>query len=115
MMQNDDDTNLPPTKAIAVSGSEGESASRIVAKGEGELAEKILDFAFAEGIKVRQDKDLTELLDAFEIESPIPLEALNAVSLILERVYTENAKLQEAKFGAEPPTETEAPTEETEE
>lgn len=111
-MQNDDDTNPLPTKAIAVSGSEGESASRIVAKGEGELAEKILDFAFAEGIKVRQDKDLTELLDAFEVESPIPLEALNAVSLILERVYAENTKLQEAKSAAEHPIKTEETTKE---
>jgi len=96
-MNPEDDTDKPSPKAIAISGSKDTALSRIVAKGEGELAEKILDFAFAEGIKVRQDKDLTELLDAFEVESPIPLEALNAVSLILERVYAENTKLHDAK------------------
>lgn len=86
------------TKAVAVKGTDSDAPSRIIAKGEGDLAEKILDIAFAEGIKVRQDKDLTELLAAFEVESPIPLEALNAVSLILERVYAENNRHQENKM-----------------
>lgn len=94
-MTSDELENTDPTKAIAVKGSDGNTPSRIVAKGEGSLAEKILDIAFTEGVKVRQDKDLTELLAAFEVESPIPLEALNAVALILERVYAENNRQQE--------------------
>lgn len=86
-----------PTKAIAIKGEDTEgSVPTITAKGEGELAERILDIAFAEGVKVRQDKDLTELLDAFDVESPVPLEALHTVTLILERVYAENRKLSEA-------------------
>lgn len=98
-MSNSDDIEKPLPKAIAVKGSEHADVAgtgmppKIVAKGSGELAEKILDIAFAEGVKVRQDKDLTELLDAFDVDSPIPLEALHAVSLILERVYAENQKL----------------------
>lgn len=84
------------TKAIAIQGAQETDSNappKIVAKGSGDLAEKILDIAFAEGVKVRQDQDLTELLDAFNVDSPIPLEALHAVSLILERVYAENQKL----------------------
>ncbi len=85
-------------KAIAVKGAapaEGDAATlpKITAKGSGAFAEKLLDIAFSEGVKVRQDKDLTELLDAFDVESPIPLEALQAVSVILERVYEENREL----------------------
>lgn len=83
------------TKAIAIKQENDQTAPKLTAKGEGHLAERILDIAFAEGIKVRQDKDLTELLDAFEVESPVPLEALHAVSLILERVYAENKKMQD--------------------
>lgn len=82
-------------KAIAVKGKDGDTPSRIIAKGDGLLAEKMLDIAFAQGIKVRKDSDLTDLLDAFDIESPIPLEALHAVSLILERVYAENTIMKE--------------------
>lgn len=83
-------------KAVAVKGADALDAGappKIVAKGSGELAERILDIAFAEGVKVRQDKDLTELLDAFDVDSPIPLEALHAVSLILDRVYAENQRM----------------------
>lgn len=95
-MQSKDLEKEKLTKAIAVKGGDEESPSKIIAKGEGELAEKILDIAFSKDIKVRQDKDLTELLNAFEVESPVPLEALHAVSLILERVYAENQKMQES-------------------
>jgi len=83
------------TKAIAIKADGEKGSSKITAKGEGKLAERILDIAFAEGVKVRQDKDLTELLDALEVESPVPLEALHAVSLILERVYAENNRLRD--------------------
>ncbi|WP_262695376.1 EscU/YscU/HrcU family type III secretion system export apparatus switch protein [Kordiimonas aquimaris] len=91
-MENEKDTAPEVTKAIAVKGSSGDTGAppKIIAKGEGLLAERLLDIAFAEGVKVRKDKDLTELLDAFDVESPVPLEALHAVSLILERVYKEN-------------------------
>lgn len=90
-MTQTEDKNQNPTKTIAIKGgAEGAAPPKITAKGEGLLAEKLLDIAFAEGVKVRRDKDLIELLDAFEVESPIPLEALHTVSLILERVYAEN-------------------------
>ena len=83
------------TKAVAVKNADDQAAPKLTAKGEGALAERILDIAFAEGVKVRQDKDLTELLSAFDIDTPVPLEALHAVSLILERVYAENQKLKQ--------------------
>ena len=98
-MTSSKDTQPRTPKAVAIKGADAahgadqQSQPKIIAKGSGALAEKILDIAFAEGVKVRQDKDLTELLDAFEVESPIPLEALHAVSLILERVYAENNKM----------------------
>lgn len=99
------DADQPVTKVVAVKKTEGADAPVLTAKGEGELAEKLLDIAFAEGIKVRQDKDLTELLSSFDVESPVPLEALHAVSLILERVYQENQKMKD-KEAIEPDGET---------
>lgn len=93
-MASDNDTEKHLTKAVAVKDSETGNTPKITASGEGALAERILDIAFAEGVKVRQDKDLTELLSALEVESPVPLEALHAVSLILERVYQENNRMQ---------------------
>jgi len=83
------------TKAVAIENDDAKALPKLSAKGEGKLAERILDIAFAQGVKVRQDKDLTELLSALDVESPVPLEALHAVSLILERVYAENNKLRD--------------------
>ena len=46
--------------------------------------------AFANGIKVRKDTDLTEILMAVEVESEIPLEAFAAVAEILNYIYRIN-------------------------
>lgn len=64
--------------------------SRIVAKGEGTLAEQILTLAFAAGVKVREDADLVEILEAIEIDTEVPLHALAAVAEILSYVYRAN-------------------------
>jgi flagellar biosynthesis protein len=63
---------------------------RVVASGRGAIAEQILAVAFAEGIKVRQDADLAEVLAALDVGSDIPLEAFAAVAEILSYVYRAN-------------------------
>ncbi|MBO6503432.1 MAG: EscU/YscU/HrcU family type III secretion system export apparatus switch protein [Kordiimonadaceae bacterium] len=98
-MSGTDKQRTDGTKAVAIKGTDplsDNAAPKIIAKGTGDLAERILEIAFAEGVKVRQDKDLTELLDAFDVDSPVPLEALHTVSLILERVYAENQRMAES-------------------
>ena len=59
------------------------------------MAEKILDIAFESGVKVRRDEDLAQLLARLEVDSPIPLEALTAVSQILTYVYRANGEADE--------------------
>ena len=88
-----DAEDTPKTKAVAVKKSDYENAARITAKGKGHLAERILDVAFDKGIKVRSDKDLTNLLEQLDVDSPIPLEALSAVSEILDYVYKANQSM----------------------
>lgn len=92
MQKGDQFSGKPFSKAVAIENDRSDGPV-IVAKGDGFNAEKILEIAFAEGVKVRQDKSLVEMLDAYDVESPIPLEALHAVSLILERVYQEERRL----------------------
>lgn len=62
----------------------------VTAAGYGEMAEKILQLAFENGVKVREDADLAELLATMELESEIPSEALIAVAEILAYVYKAN-------------------------
>ena len=74
--------------AIALQQDPGaENRPRVVAKGQGAVAEQILQIAFERGVKVRTDADLAEILGAVELESEIPLEALAAVAEILSYVY----------------------------
>jgi len=66
------------------------AAPRIVAKGHGAVAEQILQLAFATGVKVREDANLTEILEAIEVDTEVPLHALAAVAEILSYVYRAN-------------------------
>lgn len=63
---------------------------KVVAAGYGVWAEKIVELAFQNGVRVREDKDLAQLLAAIEIDSDIPTEALVAVAEILAYVYKAN-------------------------
>lgn len=80
--------------AIALSHDIGSgTAPTVVAKGYGELAEKILDLAFHNDIKVRTDPDLAQILEVVEVDCEIPMEAFAAVAEILTYVYRANAQL----------------------
>ncbi len=95
--------------AVAVAMSyapETDSAPRVIAGGRGSVAEQILEIAFANGIRVREDADLAELLSAIELDDEIPAEAFAAVAEILIYVYKANgnwpAYLDEAFGGPAP-------------
>ena len=62
-------------------------APRVVAKGEGEIAQQILELARQHGVGIREDADLVQLLSAVELETQIPVEAFVAVAEILAYVY----------------------------
>ena len=86
-----------PKRDVAVAllyrPEQGDEAPRVVASGKGELARRILDLAFAAGVKVREDADLVEILAAVDVDSQVPLEALMAVAEILTYVYIANGRL----------------------
>jgi flagellar biosynthesis protein len=85
--------------AVALKGDGGGGAlPKLVAAGRGKLAEQILALAFKQGIKVREDADLAELLVKLELDTPIPSEAIVAVAEILARVYQANAALASLSF-----------------
>ncbi|RMD63736.1 MAG: flagellar protein FhlB [Alphaproteobacteria bacterium] len=80
--------------AVAVeSDPTGAHAPRVVAKGRGAVAEQILRIAFDQGVKVRSDADLAEILAAVEVDSEIPLQALAAVAEILSYVYRAQGRM----------------------
>ncbi len=86
---------IDPSKTIAVAvegGDNPDDKPKITAAARGALAEKILQIAFENDIKVRKDTDLAEMLAEFELDSPVPTEALMAVAEILSYVYRANGE-----------------------
>lgn len=85
----------PIKKAVALGyDQEHDEAPRVIANGEGHIAQQIIAIAEEHGIHVRRDKELVEILSHLEIDSIIPLEAYTAVAEILSYVYRVNADLK---------------------
>ena len=83
--------------ALKKYGIDESAIPKIIASGYGKLAEEILGIAFHNGMKVREDKDLAELLAAIDIESEVPSEVLVAIAEILAYVYKANQTYQSGK------------------
>ncbi len=71
---------------------EKDKAPKVLAKGQGQIAKKIIQIAIDEGIEIRKDADLLQILKAVDIDSEIPIEAFSAVAEIISYIYKENGK-----------------------
>jgi flagellar biosynthesis protein len=88
-----EDDSGKPAVAVALKYDRGKDpAPRVAAKGRGPIAEQIIKVAEANGITIREDANLVEILEKLDIDTIIPLEAYAAVAEILNYVYKTNAK-----------------------
>jgi flagellar biosynthesis protein len=62
-------------------------APKLVAKGRGHVAERILELARQNNIPVRQDKNLLQILSRLDLNQEIPIEVYKAVAEILAFIY----------------------------
>ena len=80
-------------KAAALKYAHGEDrAPRVVAKGKGLLAEKILEAARQHGIPIKEDKTLVDILSSLDLYQEIPPELYKAVAELLAFIYAINTK-----------------------
>ncbi|MDR3348766.1 MAG: EscU/YscU/HrcU family type III secretion system export apparatus switch protein [Acidaminococcales bacterium] len=85
-------------QAVALSyDTEKDSAPKVVAKGKGVTAENILKTAKSSFVPVYQNKALTQMLMALEIDSEIPPELYQAVAEVLSYVYRVDKLLEANK------------------
>ena len=70
-----------------------EKAPRLLAKGAGFVAERILDLAKRYDIPVREDSELVNALSKLEINTQIPAELYEAVAQVLAFLYSANKDL----------------------
>lgn len=69
-----------------------QAAPKVLAKGQRPIAQKIVQIAIDEGIEIRRDADLVQILKAVDIDEEIPVEAFAAVAEIISYVYQVNNK-----------------------
>ena len=70
-------------EAAAISYQPGESAPRVVAAGQGFLAEKILETAKQAGVPLHEDPGLAHALNMLKLGEEIPPELYTVVAKIL--------------------------------
>jgi len=78
-------------KAVALR-YDGKAAPRVTAKGEGRIAQKIIDTAKEHGIPLQKNDELTALLSKVRLNDEIPRSLYQAVAQILVFLYHVNGK-----------------------
>jgi len=67
-----------------------DAAPRLVAKGQGFLADRILDLARKHGVPIQRDPDLLATLEPLDVNSLIPPDLFQAVAVVLAALYRAN-------------------------
>jgi flagellar biosynthesis protein len=81
-------------KAVAIKyEKEKDAAPRVVAKGRGFVAQKIIEAARAHRVPLHEDKNLVEVLEALDLETEIPSELYRAVAEVLAFIYRLNGRM----------------------
>lgn len=85
-----------PRAAVALKyDAATDHAPKVVAKGRGLVAEKILALAREQGIPMREDPDLVQLLTQIDLDREIPPTLYKVVAELLAFVYRLNQRYQQ--------------------
>jgi flagellar biosynthesis protein len=75
-------------KAIALNYDKlKDNAPKVVAKGKGEVATRIISLANENNIPIKKDADLVELLSKVNLDQEVPSELYKAVAEVFSFVY----------------------------
>jgi len=81
-------------RAVALQYEAGKDlAPRVVAKGEGHVAETIIELARRHGVHIREDRELVAVLAKLELDTVIPPELYRVVAALLVFVYRVSGRL----------------------
>jgi len=76
-------------KAVALEYDNAKnSAPKVIAKGEGKSAQKIIQIAKENGVTLKKDEDLVELLSKVELDAEVPPEMYKAVAEVFSFLYS---------------------------
>ncbi len=75
-------------KAVALQyDNEKNNAPKVIAKGEGKSAQKIIQIAQENGVTLKKDEDLVELLSKVELDAEVPPQMYKAVAEVFSFLY----------------------------
>ena len=86
------DTDRPKKAAALQYDRDQDRAPRLVAKGQGHLAERILEIARENRIPIQQDPGLVEIISKLDLLEEIPPECYRVVAEILAFIYKTQEK-----------------------
>lgn len=72
--------------------TETDDAPKLLAKGRGELADRIIALAKQHDIPIREDRDLVAVLSKLDLDQEIPPELYRVVAELLAFVYKANSR-----------------------
>ena len=75
----------------------GQEAPVITAKGQGIIAEKIIEIARKNHIPIKDDPDLIEILSQLEVDEQIPPAVYQVVAEVFAFIYHLNTQYREEK------------------
>ncbi len=88
-------------KAVALLYDENKStAPKVIASGQGKIAQNIIETAKEAGIHIQEDPDLVELLAKIPVGDEIPADLYQTVAEVLAFVYQVNKRYKE-KMGSQ--------------
>lgn len=85
------ETEPQPNSAVALVYKQ-DDLPRVVAKGKGAIADKIIAMAKTAEIPIHQDAQLNKALSTLELNQPIPRELFAAVAQVLVFAYSLTGK-----------------------
>ena len=85
-------------KAVALSYDAEYDAPKVIAKGEGIIAQNIIDKGKKEDVVIYEDKKLVDSLIKLELNTEIPQELYDVVAEVIFFVYTLD-KTKEDEYG----------------
>ena len=92
MMHNPADTQRT---AVALKyDTTADNAPKVIAKGRGLVAEKIMALAREQGIPMREDPDLVQMLTQIDLDREIPPSLYKVIAELLAFVYRLNQSYQ---------------------
>lgn len=89
----------PPRKKAAALryDFETDNVPRVVAKGQGEMAERIIALAQEHGITIQEDPDLVDMLTKLDVDQLIPEKLFVAVAEVMAYVYRINNRIDDVR------------------